>query len=76
MDKVKSVSIVIPVYNEEENLPELIERCIVACDKFELPYEVLLVDDGSVDKSVEIISKAADENDGRIIDKCTLLKIL
>lgn len=67
MEKIKSVSVVMPVYNEESNLDELIRRCLVACDKCELPYEVLLVDDGSSDKSVEIISKAADENDGKII---------
>ncbi len=67
MDKAKSLSVVIPVYNEEENLPELIRRCIESCDKTELPYEIILVDDGSSDNSAEIINDAAEKNDGRII---------
>ena len=51
------VSIVIPVYNEELNLPELIERCVKACDQLPQSYEILLVDDGSRDRSVELIQE-------------------
>ena len=61
------VSIVIPVYNEELNLPELVERCIAACDKLPQSYEILLVDDGSRDRSAELIEKAANEYPGKII---------
>ncbi|MDP3284291.1 MAG: glycosyltransferase, partial [Desulfobacterales bacterium] len=41
------LSVVIPVYNEEKNLPELIERCIAACKKTSRTFEIILVDDGS-----------------------------
>ncbi len=50
------VSIVIPVYNEDESLPELcgwIERVM---QEHRLSYEVILVDDGSTDRSWEVIT--------------------
>jgi glycosyltransferase involved in cell wall biosynthesis len=50
------VSIVIPVYNEDESLPELcgwIERVM---QEHGLSYEVILVDDGSTDHSWEVIN--------------------
>ncbi len=57
------VSIVIPLFNEDESLPELcawIERVVVA-NKFS--YEVLLIDDGSNDNSWEVIQHLAVKND-------------
>jgi undecaprenyl-phosphate 4-deoxy-4-formamido-L-arabinose transferase len=62
-----SVSVVIPVFNEQENLEELIRRCLAACESMSRPYEIILVDDGSADSSVEIIKKAALMNDGKVI---------
>ncbi len=56
------VSIVIPVYNEDESLPELcawIERVVREND---LSYEVILVDDGSTDRSWEVINALRQEN--------------
>ena len=61
------LSVVVPVYNEEGCLEELIERCLKTCDSLEKPYEIILADDGSHDRSVEIITKAAEENDGKIV---------
>lgn len=61
------VSIVIPVYNEELNLPELVKRCVAACDQLPQSYEILLVDDGSRDSSAELIEKAVKEHPGKII---------
>jgi hypothetical protein len=46
---VQKVSVVIPVYNEQESLPELIRRTTAACDTMGKAYEILLVDDGSSD---------------------------
>ena len=43
------ISIVIPVYNEQANLPHLFERLSKAADSWGEPYEVILVDDGSTD---------------------------
>lgn len=57
---IRKVSVVIPVYNEEESLPELVRRTDVACAVLNLDYEILLVDDGSSDRSGEMIADAAD----------------
>jgi len=46
------VSVVIPVYNEEQGLPQLFERLYPALDALGRPYEVVFVDDGSTDRSV------------------------
>lgn len=61
------ISLVIPVFNEEQNLPELIRRCLVVCDGLEKPYEIILVDDGSHDASAAIITEAAKEDQSRVI---------
>ena len=47
------ISIVIPVYNEEENIPTLYNRIAHAAEKWGDEYEVVMVDDGSSDESLE-----------------------
>jgi undecaprenyl-phosphate 4-deoxy-4-formamido-L-arabinose transferase len=54
------LSVVIPVYNEKENLPELIERCLSACRETQKKFEIILVDDGSRDGSADIIYNASE----------------
>jgi glycosyltransferase involved in cell wall biosynthesis len=49
------LSVVIPVYNEEENLPPLWAELRAALEGLGLPFEVVFVDDGSEDRSAEII---------------------
>lgn len=56
---------VVPVYNEEENLPVLAEEIRAAMATVDRPYEVLLVDDGSTDTSPAVMARLARE-DGRI----------
>ena len=56
------LSVVIPVYNEKDSLPELIDRCLAACKKTTRSSEIILVDDGSRDGSRDIISQAADRH--------------
>ena len=51
---VKKVSVVIPVYNEQESLPELIRRTTTACESLGKEYEILLIDDGSSDNSAHM----------------------
>ena len=46
------VSVVIPVYNEEEGLPLLFDRLYPAMDALRCRYEIVFVDDGSSDHSV------------------------
>ncbi len=56
------LSVVIPVYNEKDNLLELIDRCVAACKKASRSFEIILVDDGSRDGSRDIIFQAADHH--------------
>jgi glycosyltransferase involved in cell wall biosynthesis len=51
------ISVVIPLYNEEESLPELVEWIGRVMDQNSFTYEVILVDDGSKDKSWQVIEK-------------------
>jgi len=57
----KQISIVIPLFNEEESLPNLLTWIQKVLDgKFS--YEVIFVDDGSKDKSWEVVAKMASNN--------------
>jgi glycosyltransferase involved in cell wall biosynthesis len=59
------ISVVIPVYNEEENLPVLAAEIRAAMETVARPYEVILVDDGSTDTSPGVMARLARE-DSRI----------
>jgi undecaprenyl-phosphate 4-deoxy-4-formamido-L-arabinose transferase len=61
-----AVSVVIPVYNEEGNLPQLLQRLLAVLDALGRPGEAILVDDGSRDGSLEILRRAAEEHPDRI----------
>ena len=67
MSTQTSLSVVIPVFNEEENLDELIRRCLSACDRTGRLFEIILVDDGSSDSSAEKIDLAAKHNSGKVV---------
>jgi len=54
-----AISLVIPVFNEAANLEELIRRCLAVGKQLGRPFEVVLVDDGSTDRSAEMIRQAA-----------------
>ena len=60
------VSIVVPVYNEETNLPRLLPRLLPVLEGLGRPWEVVLVDDGSRDRSLELLKAAAAEHPGRV----------
>jgi undecaprenyl-phosphate 4-deoxy-4-formamido-L-arabinose transferase len=51
------ISVIIPVYNEEENLPELGERLMRTLTGMGRTFEIILVDDGSHDRSWEILTE-------------------
>ena len=61
-DKVKMVSVVVPVYNEEGCLETLISRVLNTMRASGYDFEFILVDDGSVDRSRDIIEAAATDN--------------
>jgi glycosyltransferase involved in cell wall biosynthesis len=54
------LSVVIPVYNEEENLPLLWPELRGVLDGMGVPFEVIFVDDGSRDRSAELIRDMRD----------------
>lgn len=49
----KFLSVVVPLYNEEGNVIELHEQVKAACEKMGKPYEIVFIDDGSRDRTVE-----------------------
>ena len=49
------LTIIIPVFNEEESLQLLTDQITEACDKNKIEFEAIFVDDGSRDKSWDII---------------------
>lgn len=58
------LSIVIPVFNEEETIPKLYERLVGASSEWGMPFEVILIDDGSRDKTLSLL-RALNEQDAR-----------
>lgn len=50
------ISVLIPFYNEEKNLPILLDRLKAVFAKIDHDYEIILVDDGSLDGSAEAIT--------------------
>lgn len=55
-------SIIIPLYNEELTLPELRSRLIQATVSLDTSFEVILIDDGSEDRSFEIMKKIHEQD--------------
>ncbi len=64
---VEYVSVVVPVYNEEGCLQELIDRTLKALDACGRKFEFILIDDGSRDRSAEIMRKASEARPGEVV---------
>ena len=62
------VSLVIPVYNEEGNLTQLMDRIRPVMASMGRPYEVVFVDDGSRDRSLEILEGFARSSEVRVVE--------
>lgn len=64
MYEMVKISCVVPAYNEEENLEELIERLIPVLESYDetKDYEIILVNDNSTDNTPTIIDALANEN--------------
>ena len=67
MGERMELSVVIPVFNEADNLDELVERCLAACRATGKTFEIILVDDGSADNSPEKIEQASQASDGQVV---------
>ena len=57
MNSNVALSIVVPIYNEEESLPFLVNQLLEALQPMKETFELVLVNDGSSDKSAEVIRK-------------------
>src|SRR5689334_21685592 len=57
-----SVSLVIPMFNEELNIEHAIEAAVEALTKYTDDYEIIIVDDASTDDSPGLVRRAAEEN--------------
>ena len=55
MNANPKLSVVIPVYNEEPGLAELFARLYPALDKLDLSYEIVFINDGSMDRSAALL---------------------
>jgi polyisoprenyl-phosphate glycosyltransferase len=55
-------SLVVPIYNEEESISELVHRLELLIDKLDGEAEVILVDDGSTDGSYELMSSVRERD--------------
>jgi undecaprenyl-phosphate 4-deoxy-4-formamido-L-arabinose transferase len=62
-----AVSVVIPVYNEEESLPALFDRLMPVMEKLNRSYEVVFINDGSRDRSLALLLDCRDRYPGRVV---------
>ena len=65
MDKTLDLTIIVPLFNEAESLPELVRWINRTLDERGWEYEIIMVDDGSTDGSWTVVRELA-EADGRI----------
>ena len=59
---MEKLSIILPVYNEEESLEKLYHELKTALEAVNFDYEIIAVNDGSRDRSFEILQKIAEED--------------
>ena len=62
MDYKYNISVVVPLYNEAESLPELYAWIKRVMEANNFTFEVIFVNDGSTDKSWEVIEQFANED--------------
>ena len=59
--KKLDLSIVVPIYNEEESIPYLLDAIVASVEQTELSYEIICVDDGSSDGSTQVLQSATEK---------------
>ncbi len=73
--KIPSISIIIPVYNEEDNVELLYNEIAKSIEPLKIYYEVVFIDDGSVDETFNILTKIKMKNQQEI-DGLASLRII
>jgi len=61
------LSLVIPVFNERQNLQELVDRCLATCRTLNRTFEIVLIDDGSKDGSRDMLRELAIAHPGIVV---------
>lgn len=61
------LSVIAPIYNEEESIPHLLAQLHQALDGTGLSFELVLVDDGSKDRSWEVLAEAASHDPSLVV---------
>lgn len=61
------VSVVIPVYNEQESLPLLFERLMPVMENLGRPYELVFINDGSNDRSLALLLDCRERFPGQVV---------
>ena len=62
------VALIIPVYNEQENLPELMRRLLPVMQGLKRSFEIIFIDDGSRDSSLEILKGFTQHSQVKVIE--------
>ena len=57
-----SISVVLPAYNEEDNIPKTVPAAVSVLEKLGIDYEVVVVDDGSRDRTADVTLELARDN--------------
>jgi undecaprenyl-phosphate 4-deoxy-4-formamido-L-arabinose transferase len=68
MDREAMISLVVPVYNEEANLPRLIERLMSVMQTTGRNHEIIFVDDGSRDNSLSVLKSFLVHPEVRVVE--------
>jgi glycosyltransferase involved in cell wall biosynthesis len=61
------LSVVVPIYNEEESIPHLYQRLSASLERYGRPYEIIAVDDGSRDRSFSLLGDLARQDPHLIV---------
>jgi glycosyltransferase involved in cell wall biosynthesis len=62
MEKLSEISVFFPAYNEEETIKDTVLKAVNVCSQVANKYEVIVVNDGSKDKTPDIVEQLAKEN--------------
>ncbi len=75
MPQAESVSLLIPTYNEAENIADVLRRAIAALNNTKIDYEILVIDDASLDNTADIAERILGQK-GRAIRRIADTKSL
>ena len=69
------LSVVVPLYNEEESLPELVDQLLKALRPIRERFELVLVNDGSTDNTASVLESISEQVPGNGAQTASQAKI-